>query len=257
MDNRLKEKQEELLQERSDNFMKAVALAIEEETIREYEDALIECKDLEPSDDFHKKMQVMVAEFETKEQRKDWHKKTKAFRRVAAIFVVCLIVAVTVLTINVDAFRIKVFDFFQIDHGNYVEINPTEVEEISEADRKKLPKEWDYVYYPTVLPDGYHLEEAKDIAGIISLFFTNMENDILKLTMASADSVQTNLDSEYGEILEVEVNGISGVAYTSDTSNYIIWINTEYQIDLYSDSITLDEMLKIAENIEKLKLKYK
>ncbi len=251
----LKGQYDQAVRERADAFMKAVTIAIIEENAGEYEELKKKTEDFHVSADFQKKKWNLIERLEKADQKKARQKRVKAFGKIAAVILLCLITVCTVLTVTVDAFRFRVFDFLKIDHGEYLELVPVESESIREEDQELFPDNCEGSFYPTILPEGYRLLETFEGGSMEYLTFANGDDEFINLTISPAGKTKTGVDNENVKSCEVDINGIKGYAWEKGDTLLIIWINYEHQFDLHSESLSLPEMLKIAESIKYLKIK--
>ncbi|MEL7655669.1 MAG: DUF4367 domain-containing protein [Bacillota bacterium] len=171
------------------------------------------------------------------------------------MILLCLVTVCTVLTVTVDAFRFRIFDFLKVDHGEYMELVPVESEYIREEDKELFPDDWEGSFYPTILPEGYALHETFEGGSMKYLTFVNGNDEFLNLTISPAGETKTGVDNENVKSSEVVINGVKGYAWEKDGTCLMIWINYEHQFKLFSESLTLPEMLKISESVKYLKIK--
>lgn len=251
----LKKKYDDAVRERSDAFMKAVTISIMEESAEEYEELRKNAEELHLSDEFLERKRNILASLEKSDRKKLWKNRWKTVGKIAAVIVLCLATVGTVLTVSVDAFRYKVFEFLKIDHGEYLELVPIESDYIREEERALFPDDWEGSFYPTNLPKGFALLEAFEGGSIKQLTFVDGKDHFLNLTVSPAGETKTGVNNENVKASEVEINGIKGDAWEEEDTCLIIWIHYEHQFSLYSGSLNLNEMLKIAESIKYLKIK--
>lgn len=251
----LKRKYEEAVRERADAFMKAATIEIIDKNATEYDELKKQAEGLRLSDEFQEKKRTLIAGLETADRKKAIEKRVKSFGKIAAVILLCLATVCTVLTATVDAFRYRVFDFLQIDHGEYLELVPEESDPIKEEERELIPDDWQRSFYPTSLPEGFHLIEAFEGGSIRDLTFGDEEDHIFSLSFSPVGKTKTGVDNEDVKKSEVDINGVKGYAWEKDGTCLIVWINYEHQFDLFSDFLTLQEMLKTAESIRYLEIK--
>ncbi len=251
----LKKKYDDAVRERSDAFMKTVTISILEEGAEEYEELLKNAGELHLSDEYQEKKKKIIASLEKSDRKRLWKNRWKAAGKIAAVIALCLVTVCTVLTVSVDAFRYKVFEFLKIDHGEYLELVPIDSDYIREDERALFPDDWEGSFYPTSLPKGFALIETFDGGAIKKLTFGDGEDHFLNLTVSPAGETKTGVNNEDVKASEVEINGVKGDAWEDKDTCLIVWINYEHQFSLYSSTLTLDEMLKIAESVKYLKIK--
>ncbi|HML35804.1 MAG TPA: DUF4367 domain-containing protein [Bacillota bacterium] len=253
--NDLKGKYEEAVRERADAFVKAATIEMIGQNAAEYDELKKQAEELHLSDEFQEKKRTLIESLEKADREKARRKRMKSFGKIAAVILLCLVTVFTVLTATVDAFRYRVFDFLQIDHGEYLELVPEESNPLKEEEKALLPDDWKGLFYPTLLPEGFRLIEAFEGGSIRDLTFGDDKDHFLSLSVSPAGKTKTGVDNEDVKKSEVDINGVKGYAWEKDGTCLIIWINYEHQFDLFSDSLTPGEMLKIAESIRYFEIK--
>ena len=102
------------------------------------------------------------------------------------------------------------------------------------------------------VPEGYYLSEGHYSLFNVVLFYKNETNEI-KFEYGIADGLVSYYDNEHNSYYEFEHNGIDYHYYESndkDFNNKLIWYEDGYVFGIYAH-LPKDELIKIAENIEK------
>ena len=60
----------------------------------------------------------------------------------------------------------------------------------------------------------------------------------------------TNADSENANIENVDINGNRGILYSEKEYKIIIWKSKEYFLQLTSENVSENELIKIAKNVK-------
>ena len=102
------------------------------------------------------------------------------------------------------------------------------------------------------IPDGYYLSEGFYTSMSVTLFYKNKTNEIT-FEYGIANFTSTSYDNEHNTYYEFEHNGTDYHYYESndkDFNNKLIWYEDGYVFGIYAH-LSKDELIKIAENIEK------
>lgn len=203
------------------------------------------------SENLESKMAQMIQEYEENELNKKKKSSFKRVMRLAAVIMICMTASLGVLTINVDAFRIKLFDIIGKDHGEYMDVNFVEKGELSPQIKEKFPIEWNDVFYPMELPEGYKLVEAKSTGTLKLLMFSNKDKGEAKINLQYSPSGewQQKIDSENADVAKAEVNGKDALYTAKDGFNILVWSDSGYEFTLYTDKLKIKETIKIAESM--------
>ena len=217
------------------NFEKALYDAL----APEYETAMQDVADEhEFSPEFEKKMKKLI-----KRRNKPYYRIINtAGKRIACVAVIVL-VASSVMIINVEALRNAFSDFFVSTYEKFSTIQPVEddtapttLEEIYEITynindfKIDYYDENEYSRYITYVKDGiaiYFLQETKTMYN-------------------------PNVNTEDAEILTIDINGHEAI-YFIDNNDYcnIIWDNGDYIISLGSN-IGENTLIQIAKSVQKV-----
>lgn len=243
------------VRERMNAFMKAATIAMIRENEQEYEMHKHGAETLLLSEEFLVKKAALIRKLERSDRKKVLKKRFQSLARAAAVILLCLLTVCTVLTATVDAFRYRIFDLLWINHGEYLELVPVESEPVSPEERDLFPADWQGSFYPSKLPQGFALNEVFEVGSIKYITFSDKEEHFLNLSVSPAGKTKTGVNNENVKISEVEINGAKGQAWESEDTGLIIWLNYEHQFSLFSDVLTLSEMLEIAESIKYMEIK--
>lgn len=200
------------------------------------------------------KMKEIIKEFETIQLKKTKKQKYTQMFRTVALVILCITVGFGAITMSVDAFRIKLFDFLIEDHGEYIDLKIIGKEEITKEERAMFPEDWDNVFYPMALPEGYELVHARVlVSGAKYMYFEN--GDVaLKLDYRLISEDTSLVDSENAEIGEAVVNGKEAIYVIKENNIFLRWVTSGYEFTLLTSDINLEQTLKIAESIAFIEL---
>ena len=200
------------------------------------------------SDNLENNMIQMIHDFELNDKKKKKQTSEKKIVRFIAVLMICVTVSLGVLTVNVDAFRIKLFDFIGKDHGEYMDVNIVEKGEISPEIKEKFPKEWDSVFYPMELPKGYKFVDA-DKAGIMIDLYFEKENKYMNLAYKKSDNSNILINSEDGEIGKTKINKKEAMYSLNNNNIILLWVDNGYLFQLVAQDISVQQAVNMAESI--------
>jgi len=213
----------------------------------EMDELLEQYKDLE----YPKSIDNWVDSFQESRQKKEKRKKNIkrriAFIQRAAVFLIMAVIALSTVTMSVDAYRIRFFNFI-IDTKEKFTI--VKVDEITiRDDFSKIPIDWESFYYPTFVLTDYRLKEASGNELHKRIVFSDSENkEIGFIQMAIETNIQ--VDTEDAIAKEVDINGYKGLITEENGYVMISWYNEEsmFMIDGLE---SINDLLKMAESIQK------
>ncbi len=253
-----KEKRQ-LQKDQSDATLKILAGILMEEQDKELDEleahinASLENGTAEPfPQDLERDMLALVASFEKKERAAKIKQHFKVFGRRAAIIFLCISIPFTLLVTSVDAFRIKFFNFVLQDHGDYLDIDLVEKQTLPISVLEKIPSDWQFIFYPMYLPEGYELTHIY-YTGIENTIEFWKEEDKIMVSYSEVGVGKMMVDSEDSEYGDTWVKENPAIYILKGQRTILLWENSGYQFYL-STHLPLDESLKIAENISFIKL---
>ena len=197
---------------------------------------------------------VFSEEFETNMQRliekskKPYYKFISTTARKVASILIIIFISLAITTMSVEALREPIFKFFIETYEKFTKVTfqpENENEEIS------IPTTIEQAMEPSYLPDGFEEtdREKTDIGNMIRIEFTNESGDILLFSQMTMDELNLTIDTEGVDTKDMSVNENSGIFYSNNGWNTLIWNDKQYAYSIFSleDKETI---LKIAESIE-------
>lgn len=178
-----------------------------------------------------------------------WYRFSRTKPQKAAILV-CSMVGVLIMGTTTIALRSPLADFVtqMFDKSSLLKMNDFYYENENE------PQDIEIFYNPTYIPDEYELIEENIREGSYSLLYKNKDEKKLVIYQHIIKSYN-EFDTEIINYETIEHNGISYYYFknnnnNSNKTNILTWFDSQYQFQIYA-SLPLDELLKIAEHIEK------
>ncbi len=125
-------------------------------------------------------------------------------------------------------------------------------EEIGETQEVyEVPSEWGIYYYPEFLPEDYDLSSTRTLNDTKIMIFSNGTNQDIVFSQGPL-SGESQIDSENGKVIEVDINGNNGVLAIKDDIKILNWSNNEMSFSIQGN-VEESVLLAIAERIIKNK----
>lgn len=217
------------------------------EVVCEENDLLLEkYKDIEVPESLNQWFEQYSEKLELRRKRKEFVKRFGRIAKKAAVIFMAIIIGLGVVTMSVDALRIRFLNMI-------IEVNErfssVEFEERESVENKEdLPKDWKD-YYPTVIPDGYTLKTWSTTSKSARLVYSNELGEELVFIQGPLTG-EVHLDTEDAVVFEIEINGFEALMIEEDGRIMIYWRNGSYAFSLkgYLDK---EIMIKIVKSVEK------
>lgn len=166
-------------------------------------------------------------------------------KKVACFLAITLIAFASNIN-SVEAFRIKILDFFIEQKETFTTI---QLKSHRDSSLSKPPKEWNSFYYPKYIPIEFKLVESNKYSSFGELIYTNNNGDEIAFTFDSGNTSLT-IDTEDAIITEVLIKNIPAQMVSKKGYTTIL---LEYEGILFTVSgpISKRSLTEIAESIEK------
>ncbi|PKM51424.1 MAG: hypothetical protein CVV02_07410 [Firmicutes bacterium HGW-Firmicutes-7] len=219
-----------------------------ERICRETDVLLEEYKDLE----YPESLDTWFDDF-LKNRKKELEKnrrvqKLGTYSKRAAVVVLAVIITAATVTVSVEAYRIQFLNFIIETKEKYSLVN---IEEDTGAtiDFNQLPTDWMNFYYPTYIPRGYIFKQASGDEVQKRMVFEDF--DYHEITFIQAElSASMQLDTEDGDVIQLEINGNRGMLIEENGYVIINWYNQEKLFTLDGE-IDQNILIQMAKSIEK------
>ena len=204
----------------------------------EMEEEPKETEKIEFSADHEAKMQQLFEAEYKKHRQKELRKYAS---RAAALFVAAVLVA-GVSVGSVEAWRVKVINFFRETTEEYTEIRFTE-EPVSSYSVNGITLNY--------IPEGYRLVgDYSKIGEYTSLEFQDGEGNIIHFDASKVTPNQNiTIDTEDAIVTEFEYRGCTAIKSVKNRIQILMWYNKEDKYILKC-KIGEEELMKIADNID-------
>ncbi|WP_130861091.1 DUF4367 domain-containing protein [Bacilliculturomica massiliensis] len=254
----------EILQQKAELVLRQAACAIAEENLNEYKKAEAEAEILgaqaELPPELRRALNAAACEAETREAKKARQgrrrQRARSLTRVAVILLACVLIGGFVLTVTVDAFRIKLMDILLQDHGEYVDVNIVESGSLPPEVLAMIPEDWDELYFPGWLPEGYELVEVDGKDEHRDFIFQSDKTGYLSFSYDSSEERHIMADSEDSEMTQIQIGRSEAACLEKEGRVMLIWEQNGFCYDLLVQE-SKENAVKIGENIVYVPLRKK
>lgn len=198
------------------------------------------------------KMRKFIAQYSRREKlRKVWENTQKIFPKVA-VFVVVTFTCMTIFVMNVEALRLKALNFIVDETKKYTSIEIKEDLDILENNSNTIPPDWEGLYAPTYIPEGFRIVEAQSLSKMNKIIYSNDNKQMIFFDHSRNINMNFRIDTENGETREIMINGFEGLLVEKGNWITIVWHNDDASFIL-KGQIGINELLKIAESVQVVK----
>lgn len=173
------------------------------------------------SDDFMRRMDKLTKA----EKSRFWRMTNTIPKRVAAVFVAIMLIALTACSI--PTVRAAVVDFIKETYDNCIRLFT------GETGSKKISAH----YVLTDLPDGFEEISTTETGTRNIVSYQNANGDQIILTQSITEDDAIFLDNENGDLSEINLSGMKVSVYESDDCMVAIWLQDQYafHLTIYGD----------------------
>lgn len=175
------------------------------------------------------------------------HGRLSRFLSAAAIFVLVLLLGFGSALAFSPALRVQLMRMLYQVTPQYTEIrflpDPNKTLEI--------PAEWNGLYYPSYIPEGYRMEGARSNSFLARVAYSGSAEKYILFTEYNLD-VETNLNTEGFTIEEIEINGFKGILAYKEGKTNMLWPCSDKYFVLHITE-NRDVAMKIAQSVVRIK----
>ena len=173
------------------------------------------------SDDFMRRMDKLTKA----EKSRFWRMTNTIPKRVAAVFVAIMLIALTACSI--PTVRAAVVDFIKETYDNCIRLFT------GETGSKKISAH----YVLTDLPGGFEEISTTETGTRNIVSYQNANGDQIILTQSITEDYAIFLDNENGDLSEINLSGMKVSVYESDDCMVAIWLQDQYafHLTIYGD----------------------
>lgn len=228
-----------------------------ENTCKWVDELMEEYKDLEYPKSLDDWFENFIRERKKTEKKRQWKQKMKRLRVQAAMITLFLLIGGGVMTLSVEALRVRFLNFFVEVTDRYTEIRV--VENSRDEYRAQGEEENLETFFseepattngtgPSYIPEEYQLLEIKDYGDVVMIKYTNdKEQELLFTRMPNGGSTQ--IDTENAKVTEVSIHGNEGIMSEKEGFVILFWHDQSYSYTLTGE-ISAQEMLNVAESVQ-------
>lgn len=235
---------------KADIVLKAIGQRILEQENAEFEQIEQEGKDFAVPQQAHEAVAAMISAEKKKTAAKERHKLMRRLGKVCAVVILIVGVSGALLVSHVDAFKYRFDNFLVRVKTEYLELTPDDsdgntVQNTEIDDKTNLHGVWQ----PAYLPDGFIVKDFIEEGIMVSILFSNEEEEIINFAQYDANGANLYLDNEAAESGQVELNQ-KYIGYWTHTDGItsLVWLQNDHIMDI-SSGISLEELTKIAESV--------
>lgn len=237
------EQKEKIFQE----FYKYIGMHHVENTASKAEKLVDNSKDIDFPEDLDLWFNEYTRNAEKYERKKKFNSKISLFTRRVAILLVVIALGSLVMTLSVDAYRVKIFNIFTDIKEKYTDIN-IEREPNNPIGSENLGK---LHYYPGYLPRGYKQSDIQNHGRLWLVFFQNDNGDVIEFYQSDLDS-DFQVDTEDANTSELYVNGADGILVSKGDVITLFWFTDTHNFYIRG-KLKQNDILSMAESLEYIK----
>ncbi len=200
------------------------------------------------------RMTQFIRDYEARERRRSTGRKIRKGLTKAAVILLIIGGSLGVLTTVSQAARVKIFNFIIDTKEKFTQIN---FQEQGGGDGESsavagIPKEWDGVYVPIYIPEGFRVVKTEELNAIKVIDFENNEGRKITFDQGPVETGDLQVDTESAEAENFTLtNGEEGLLVEKNGYITLVWHNNEALFFLSAQLEDRSEVFKIAESIKK------
>lgn len=166
---------------------------------------------------------------------------------VAALGILCI--GLTTAFASNETFRVRVFSMFAEDHGQYTAVRLQE-------DKQKafdVPAEWEGIYYPTYIPDGFDVVNVENLSGQIFLISFENQNGEYLIFKEMTEDTESNIDTENAQVYYTEIHGNTAMVSVKADLTIVSWNEQNRILSVVFDGEVEEDALKVAKSVTRIK----
>lgn len=187
-------------------------------------------------------------EYVTNLKRQESNKRfRKTFNRVikrVAIYTLILISGIALMTISVEAFRIRFFNMITEVTDKYTTIT---IMETNKSKAEEYIISWESYFYSKHIPSGYRLSNSQKFGEIKVIYFTNDTGGSIEFSQSPVNS-SFQVDTENAKTEEIKINSVNGFLVEKDGILTLIWA-TDSNTFYIMGNLSKDDIKSMAESI--------
>lgn len=166
---------------------------------------------------------------------------------VAALGILCI--GLTTAFASNETFRVRVFSMFAEDHGQYTAVRLQE-------DKQKafdVPAEWEGMYCPTYIPDGFDVVNVENLSGQIFLISFENQNGEYLIFKEMTEDTESNIDTENAQVYYTEIHGNTAMVSVKEDVTIVAWNEKDRIFAVIVDGEVEEGALEVAKSVMRIK----
>lgn len=148
---------------------------------------------------------------------------------------------------SVEALRVPISNFFLSITEKGTEINL----EGTNSNQLEIPEEWEFVYSPAYLPQGYLLQTTDFYGNGLGATYSAGEHQEIYFSQNQSFNGMVSLDTEDTGTEQIFIGTAKGVYVDKNGRSTLFWSNSDGWY-LLSATLGREDTLKIAKSVEKI-----
>lgn len=196
---------------------------------------------------FEKNLKEQMKEARRRKQNEKWYFQDSKIKQKKMILVASLFFVFLGTVTTTEAFRLNIVNMVMTVFEDYSKFINDENDRVEGANIK-MPKEWEGVYYPHYIPEGYRIVES-DVSIMKGILYQDEFENRIAYTL-DIYSEEAYLDTEEVDYKEVKINNMIGRLYKKENKQAILFHNNEYIFHISSD-LEKEELIKVAKSVKR------
>lgn len=197
----------------------------------------------------HHNLQQIQRYFRKQGYKRLFTKTLPKVAQIAAIFIAVIALAGSVAVATSHTVRVHVMKLLYEMEEEYTTIKMVEDEEAS----FDVPAEWQGTSYMSYVPENYsiHTLFSNEDYSVVDYCDTISGNVVLSFSEFNV-AMESNADTENGAVREISINGYNGLLFEKNSVRSIFWCDDNKYFYLTSTSISVDELILIANQVKRI-----
>ncbi len=191
---------------------------------------------------FLQKYSLMKEQKLQEERRRARRSLLRVVTRVFVCVILCLAVLTPIALAAIPSLRQQVAKLLIVEKEDHIEI------ELSKQSNDLVPEGWKGKYYPSYIPERYHLERIYDL--LITAIYIDPDNNLLYYTEGDEDE-GISIDSEDSYLHYERIGTYDVLVVEKEIYVTLVWTDGELLFTI-SGAMTLDEAKAIYNSLVKV-----
>lgn len=196
---------------------------------------------------FEKNLKEQMKEARRRKQNEKWYFQDSKIKQKKMILVASLFFVFLGTVTTTEAFRLNIVNVVMTIFDDYSKFVNDESGMVEGANIK-MPKEWEGVYYPHYIPEGYKIVESKQTKMSYIAYQNEVGNKLLYTIDVYLE--ETYLDTENVDYECTKIDAMEGRLYKKGNKQAILFHNNEYIFHI-SGQLEEKELLRVAKSVRK------